>query len=127
MKVVLLLLAACGHVILWLGLANRLHATAVPRLAMKAITGIFYSLMLAIPVLFFCYPADDSPMDPVAGGLGFYLLLTIAIAVLRGPVWIVDRFRHRPPAIVIGTIMSNRSTWPRRWAFCRSPAYARRC
>jgi uncharacterized protein len=101
-KAVLLLLAACGHVILWLGLANRLHATAVPRLAMKAITGIFYSLMLAIPaLLFFCYPKSDAPYDRGAIVIGGYALLTIAVAVLRGPVWIVDRLRHRPPAIVM--------------------------
>ncbi len=112
--VALLVLAGCGHAIFWIGLVNRLHAVALPRPAMKLITALFYGLMLAIPVLWVRHgvSAGWHPFAAVLGSPGgnstrvatgwdLYLLFSIAIAILRGPVWIVDRARHRPPAVVM--------------------------
>ena len=114
---VLLLVSLVGHVILWLGLVNRLHATALARPLMRLVTGMLLRLSVGHP------PAVFRPLGRVGGVAGssttpeqlpvqlrlgtpidvwhLYLLLAIAVAVLRGPVWVIDRARHRPPAVVM--------------------------
>jgi hypothetical protein len=111
---VLLLVSLVGHVILWLGLINRLHATALARPLMRLITGMFYGVLLTTPLLFFGHwlgggfrLTEELQRSPDLGRSSsldiwhLYLLVAIAVAVFRGPVWIIDRARHRPPAIVV--------------------------
>ncbi len=111
----LLLVSVVGHVILWIGLVNRLHATALARRWMKLITALLYTHSVR------CTPAVRRPLGlcrfarsrhasrdrltkltlHLLDAWNGYLLLAIAVAVLRGPVWIIDRARHRPPAVVM--------------------------
>jgi predicted MPP superfamily phosphohydrolase len=111
---VLLLVSLVGHVILWLGLINRLHATALARPLMRLVTGVFYGILLGIPLLFLGHWASGSlrlvddlqrlpefSLPPAIDAWRLYLLLAIAIAILRGPVWVIDRAGHRPPAAVV--------------------------
>ena len=111
---VLLLVSLVGHVILWIGLVNRLHATALARGWMRLVTAVLYGILLVIPLLFLVHwvrgglPLGDYLQQTPGRRLPFpvdlwrlYLLLAIAIAVLRGPVWVIDRARHRPPAVVV--------------------------
>ncbi|HEX4143127.1 MAG TPA: metallophosphoesterase [Pirellulales bacterium] len=112
--IVLLLVSLVGHGILWLGLINRLHATALARRPMRAVTGLFYCFLLGIPLLFFgvWFQGGEPFIDglhrlPEAGApyavdvWQLYLIVAIVVAVLRGPVWAIDRARHRPPAVVV--------------------------
>ncbi|HEY1784142.1 MAG TPA: metallophosphoesterase [Pirellulales bacterium] len=118
--VVTLLLAVSliGHAICWIGLINRLHSTALSRPLMKAVTSVLYAVLLGIPLLFLWHgfargliPADTASALPWPGhaldGWHYYLLAMLFIAVVRGPVWIIDRSRHRPPAAVVGHLTDS--------------------
>jgi len=110
----LLVVALAGHVIWWLGLTNRLHATSLARQPMKLITGLFNCALLAIPLLYLNHWLRGGAWLPdefqrssgfaiaqLFDGWNLYLLLAIAVAVARGPVWISDRLGHRPPPVVM--------------------------
>lgn len=110
----LLLVSLVGHAILWLGLINRLHATALARPLMRLITGVFYGVLLGLPLVFLAHWAtgnwrlvdelEQLPEFSLPQAVDFwhlYPLLAIAVAILRGPVWVIDRSRHRAPAAVV--------------------------
>ena len=43
-------LAIVGHGAFWVGMANRLHASAIPRRAIKLTVKVFYAIILGIPL-----------------------------------------------------------------------------
>jgi uncharacterized protein len=107
-----LLVSLVGHVILWLGLVNRLHATALARPRMRLVTGMLYGILLVIPLLVLGHwagwvlPPSETAADSASSDLAvtaglYYLVLTSVIAVVRGPVWVIDRVGHRPPDAVV--------------------------
>jgi predicted MPP superfamily phosphohydrolase len=55
MALALAFFAVFGHVFLWVGLVNRLHARALPRPLIKNLTLAFFLLMGAGPLLFFVW------------------------------------------------------------------------
>jgi predicted MPP superfamily phosphohydrolase len=48
---VLLILAAIGHVVLWVALVNRLHAVAIPRIWIHVLTGVCGAALVVIPLV----------------------------------------------------------------------------
>jgi uncharacterized protein len=49
--ILLVLLALIGHAALWIGLANRVHATGFPRRVMKSISAVCHLLLVILPLI----------------------------------------------------------------------------
>jgi hypothetical protein len=108
----LLALALLGHVVFWVAAINRLHSLALPRPALKAISGCGWAGLFAVPFLLltqfphFPLLALDTARAP--------LLIYLALAALFGGyalgrhAWEMLAPRDRPAALLSTRIMVAR-------------------
>jgi predicted MPP superfamily phosphohydrolase len=104
----LYLLAAMGNFALWVGFINRVHGTALPRRAVRALTLLGVVGLVVTPLVVaaigwqYNWPIlgrGDWAAAPRV--LVFYVGLCIAAAPLLASLWLVHRWQDRAAGIVI--------------------------
>jgi predicted MPP superfamily phosphohydrolase len=107
------LLALVGHAALWIGLFNRLHATALPCRAINLLEKPILVIVPAIPVMYVLRYVTHSGVSFLsgiafeAGGLALaYAMLCTAIAIGFVPLWLWRQLTQRQPA----ALLSNDTT-----------------
>ncbi|MEX2185639.1 MAG: metallophosphoesterase [Pirellulales bacterium] len=108
-----------GHLALWIGRANALHATGLPEWAVRTLSACCHcALLCGLIVLGAWFYFGGSLVDPHApwsGGRGLaWAYVAICWAVVAGPVrrWFTHRFLSPPPAALLsggGTEIDVRS------------------
>jgi predicted MPP superfamily phosphohydrolase len=94
----LVLLALFGHGAIWLGVNNRLHATAIKRPVLKKLSALVHFVTLAVPLVFLWWLVREAAtgMWPYAiernPTVLFYVLLCIGMAIVHLPRWLFIRF-----------------------------------
>jgi predicted MPP superfamily phosphohydrolase len=103
MDLVLLFLALIGHCFLWIGYANRIHATSLSRGLMINLTFAGLGLTILIPIVFgvTLIRLGFTPLEPVPwSALPFvetaYLVACWCAVAVTGLFWIWGRITHRP-------------------------------
>jgi predicted MPP superfamily phosphohydrolase len=99
-----------GHVALWIAIVNYIHATGLPRWAIKALTVAAEIATVAMPlrIIFLLAAWRTTGTESAPGALGswdrlpplwqIYLAALCLLTALLIPWWIVRRVRTRPPS-----------------------------
>ena len=102
----LALLAFIGHAALWIGLANRVHGTGLPRRLLKSISAACYLLLVLLPVAAIGLAVADgwfrngpTPEEWLRGNWG-YLTPFWAIGISTIGFWARRNFQQSLPASV---------------------------
>lgn len=88
-------LLLCGHFALWVMVINRLHATGLPRLLIKALDKLIYLAVLGVPIAIVCLilTAPQSESLTVGQALaGSYYFVCLSTAFVAAGTWF-DRRR----------------------------------
>ncbi len=106
------LLPLVGHTVLWLGIVNNIHATGLPRWAVKAWTVVAEFVTAAAPLrVIYLLAAWQQPGIEIArtGGGSWtrlpwawqaYLAATSLVTAVAVPWWLLRRLRRRPPWVL---------------------------
>jgi uncharacterized protein len=107
MGIALLLVAILGHLALWAGAVNRLHATGLSRSLVRGLSVVFFAAFLSIPVGLGVVltrigfrPLEPLPWSAIPKWAIAYLSLCGVLAVAVPVVWLWHRLIHRPEGIL---------------------------
>jgi predicted MPP superfamily phosphohydrolase len=100
--------ALVGHMALWIGRANALHATSIPEWAVRTLSACCHTALITVPLAFAAwFYFGGSLVDPTANwstgrGLAF-AYIAICFAVVAGPVrvWFYHRFLAPPASALL--------------------------
>ncbi|HEY2881813.1 MAG TPA: metallophosphoesterase [Pirellulales bacterium] len=106
-ELALVLLALLGHAALWVGVVNRLHATAINRSLMKRLTDVGFLVLGCAPPAFLAWfwfsgEAWEVWLNRIARipAIGCYAALCLVCGVVAICGWVNRRFLRREPAAV---------------------------
>lgn len=107
-------LVAVGNAALWLKFENSLHSTAMPPVLIRTLSALSLTAVFACPLaacwLMWSRPLESLPPQSWTGlprGVQFYLAVTLAVALVPVPWWMVRQLRRRQSAL----LLSNHSSW----------------
>lgn len=104
--------AIVGHGVFWIGLVNRLHATALPRWLIKGTTAFLYFLLFSVPLLigYFLYEnwghLDQLSLRVVVLVTALYALLCCFTAITHVPLWLSWRTRASTNSVLSDRVES---------------------
>ncbi len=106
--ILLALLALFGHAALWVGLFNRLHATALPCHTINLLEKVIIVIIPAVPSIYIWRYvtsggiASVSSLASPAGGLALaYAALCVIVAIAFAPKWLWRQLTLRQPAALL--------------------------
>ncbi len=134
MEILLLLLGAIGHMVLWVALINRVHAFGIPRRWVNWLT-IFFLVMLcfapiAVAAALYFRLNSDSAATLVAAGIAWgYVIICAGLAVISATqrlTWTRHTERRRL-AEQITRSASSFAIIPQRWPCLGCQGFCRVC